>query len=183
MSEDPRQLGPYRLGDGSHWRARTDAGGQHRAPRVPPVAVGDLADAGAHLPRRTGTHPPRVAVVTDEARLGDEALIVLRRVAARSPDLRQQTEMRIRHCSSPAATVRDYVDLTRQCSPGSLAAAVDALADDPGCDAVVVALGVTSADRVRSLVGVVERVCREHPDTTVVLVSPTGVDPPSRLDA
>jgi hypothetical protein len=183
MSEDPRHVVSYRLGDGSHWRVRSEVGGRHRAPGVPPVAVGDLADADAHLRRRGGTHPPRVAVVTDEARLGDEALAVLRRVAARSPDLRQQTEMRIKHCSSPTATVRDYVDLTRQCSPGSLAAAVDALADDPGCDAVVVTLGARSADRVRSLLGVVESVCRDHPDTTVFLVSATDVDPPSRVDA
>jgi len=182
MREDTRQLVPYRLGDGTHWRVRSDVVGRHRAPGVPPVAVGDLAGVGVHLRRRAGTHPPRVAVVTDEARLGDEALTVLRG-AARSPDLRQQTEMRIRHCSSPAATVRDFVDLTRQCSPGSLAAAVEALADDPGCDAVVVALGASSADRARSLVGVVERVCRDHPGTTVVVVSPAGVDPPSPRDA
>lgn len=184
MSDQTRRLVPYRLADGSHWRVRTDVVGRHRAPGALPVAVGDLAGAGDHLRRRPPEgRPPRVAVVTDEAQLGDEAVSVLRGTPARSPDLRQQTEMRIRHCSSPAASVRDYVDLTRHCSARSLAAAVDALADDPGCDAVVIALGTTSVDRARTMARAVARVCRDHPDTTVVLVSPTGIDPPSPLDA
>jgi hypothetical protein len=183
MSHDMRQLVSYRLADGTHWRVRADVVGRHRRPGVPPVAVGDLAGAGAQLRRGPGARPPRVAVVTDEARLGDEAVTVLRGVQARPPDLRQQTEMRIRHCSSPAASVREYVDLTRQCSATSLAATVDALADDPGCDVVVVTLGSASAERARTMVGAVERVCREHPDLPVVLVSPSGIDSPSTHDA
>ena len=179
MSDDTRQLVPYRLGDGSHWRFHHDAAGRHLAARPLPVSVGELSRVGDHLARRGASGPPRVAVVTDEARLGAEALTVLRGVPARSPDLRQQTEMRIRHCALPAASVRDYVDLTRQCSAASLAAAVDALADDPGCDAVVVALGTASPDRVRTIAGAVGLVCRTHPDTPVVLVSPTGVEPPT----
>jgi hypothetical protein len=183
MSDQTRPAA-YRLVDGTRWQAPTDRAARHREPGVLPVAVGDLTGAGDHLRRwPAGRRPPRVAVVTDEARLGDEAVNVLRGTPARSPDLRQQTEMRIRHCSSPAASVRDYVDLARHCSARSLAAAVDALADDPGCDAVVITLGRTSVARAQTMTHALARVCRDHPDTTVVMVSPTRIDPPSPPDA
>lgn len=117
---------------------------------------------------------PRVAVITDEASMGAEALAALAGTAATRPDLRQQTEMRIRHCADPAASVREFVDLTRGCSPDSLTAAVDALADDPGCDAVLVALAADDPDHSTTLIRAVERFRRDHPGTAVTVVRPPG---------
>ena len=59
----------------------------------------DPSSAGDRHRRR------RVAVVTDEASLGAAAIAALARTSAAAPDLRQQTEMRIRHCAAPAASV------------------------------------------------------------------------------
>lgn len=82
--------------------------------------------------------------------------------------------LRLVSCAVPSASVRDVVDLTPSCTSTSLAAAVDALADDPGCDAVLVALGAHDRTVVRSLVGAVERVRRDHPGTAVAVVCPSA---------
>lgn len=124
----------------------------------------------------------RVAVVTDEASLGAAAIAALARTSAAAPDLRQQTEMRIRHCAAPAASVRDFVDLTRACSAPSLEAAVDALADDPGCDAVLITLGTDDQGLARTLVGAARRVSRGHPGTTVAIVCPAAQHGPGHRD-
>ena len=131
----------------------------------------------ATVDRMAGDRPRlrRVAVVTDEASLGQAAVAALRSIAAQAPDLRQQTEMRIRHCAEPAASVRDFVDLTQACSTRSLTAAIDALADDPGCDAVLVALGAVDREVAARMVGVVERMTRNHPDTPVAVACPAAL--------
>ncbi|WP_406830721.1 hypothetical protein ABEG17_17240 [Pedococcus sp. KACC 23699] len=128
---------------------------------------------GQEPPSAGGRHRRRrVAVVTDEASLGTAAVAALAGTSARAPDLRQQTEMRIRHCAPPAASVRDFVDLTRACSAPSLEAAVGALADDPGCDAVLIALGTDDPARATALVGAARRVGRGHPGTMFAIVCP-----------
>ncbi len=133
-------------------------------------SLDELEPAEAFL---VGGRPPgrrRVAVVTDDPALGPMALSLLAREHAREPDLRQQTEMRIRHCA-PGARVQDFVDLTTQCTAGALTAAVDTLADDPGCDGVLVALRPCAEGRRRSMIRAVERACRDHPGLPVVVAT------------
>lgn len=149
-------------GGGSPWFIR--AGTVHEL-----VSTGRLCDAGPSSPAA------RVVVVTNDP--WSEHAGVNRRLPALGllpPDLTQYVEHRVKALVHGTRVRGAVMALERDVGPGPLADVLDTLAEEPGVDAVVVAVTPTGRLRHRELDRVVGVVHESHPGVALVLVDGTA---------
>ena len=90
------------------------------------------------------------------------------------PDLTQHTDARLRLLLPPSASVGTVVDTTAAASPEQLRLALDALAEDPGVDAVVAMVEPRLHLGTSTIQAMLEGVSADHPRTTFVGGLPLG---------
>lgn len=140
----------------------------------------ELADTAALLVLQPAPPGRRVAVLCTSEEAGRRARRRCSELGLLPADLTQHTDARLRLLLPGAATVDEVVHTTGSVSPDQLRLALEALADDPGVDAVVVLVEPRFHLGPAAIQAVLEEVSAGQPHATVVSGVPLGAGRTSR---
>ena len=132
----------------------------------------ELADTAALLVHQPPPQGRRVAILSNGTPNGYADADAVRDLCTGygllPPDLTQHTDARLRLLLPASASVGAVVDATAAASPEQLRLTLDALADDPGVDAVVAMLEPRFHLGTSTVQAMLEEVSAGHPRTTFI---------------
>ena len=132
----------------------------------------ELADTAALLVHQPPPQGRRVAILSNGSPNGDADADAVRDLCTGygllPPDLTQHTDARLRLLLPASASVGAVVDATAAASPEQLRLTLDALAEDPGVDAVVAMLEPRFHLGTPTIQAMLEEVSAGHPRTTFI---------------